>query len=237
MSAAERTNDSATKSPPSSAASARSSRSLSVIAGSSGRAYVTLMPLRADSGPGDTAAATTTSPSSHWTAKRVHPAPLDGEPRHAVADDDLRALRDERGELVELDRDHAVAHAFSGRRGGAEAHDVPGGDGVRHRVGREAQLGPLEVEQQPERAPGALPRFAYRLRAPAQVLVGAVRAVQACAVNARQDHLVEDPVAVGGRAERRHDLRSPAQHARECCTTAPDVRLGPVSTRATAASR
>ena len=76
MSAAERTKDSATKSAPSSAASFRSATSFSVIAGSSGRAYVTLMPLRGASGPGETARVTTSSPCSETTANRGTPSPM-----------------------------------------------------------------------------------------------------------------------------------------------------------------
>ena len=51
------------------------------------------MPLRGASGPGETARATTSAPS----------IALDREARHAVADHDLRALGDQRGELVEVD--------------------------------------------------------------------------------------------------------------------------------------
>ena len=107
-SAAERTNESATKSASSSAASARSSTSLSVIAGSSGRAQVTLMPLRADSGPAERTRATT-SPSLNA---------VDREARDAVADHDLAALGDQAGEVGEVD-DHAVG---AGRDVAAE-HD------------------------------------------------------------------------------------------------------------------
>ena len=58
--------------------------SLSVIAGSSGRAYVTLMPLRGASGPGETRARDDLA-----VRRRCSTA----KPRHAVADDDLASAR------------------------------------------------------------------------------------------------------------------------------------------------
>ena len=63
------------------------------------------MPLRGASGPGETARATTVGAVDA----------LDREARHAVADHDLRALGDQRGELVELD-DHAGRRACRASR-------------------------------------------------------------------------------------------------------------------------
>ena len=76
MSAAERTNESATKSAPASQATSRSARSFSVIAGSSGRAKVTLTPLRADSGPGRRPARAPPSSVTPATLKRGTPSPI-----------------------------------------------------------------------------------------------------------------------------------------------------------------
>src|SRR5688500_19721383 len=76
MSPAERTNDSATKSAPARQATSRSARSLSVIAGSSGRANVTLTPLRADTGPGETTRARTSVSVTPATLSRGTPSPI-----------------------------------------------------------------------------------------------------------------------------------------------------------------
>ena len=119
MSAAERTNDSATKSPPMSAANARSPKSLSVIAGSPGRAYVTLIPLRGTSSPDDVDLATT-SPG---------PRSARHQTRHTVADDDLGALGDESWEVREIHRntpfpDIVIVHVN---------HDLASLHGARHR--------------------------------------------------------------------------------------------------------
>src|SRR5215208_7582193 len=76
MSAAERTNESATKSAPASQATSRSARSFSVIAGSSGRAKVTLTPLRADSGPGEMTRARTSVSVTPATLMRGTPSPI-----------------------------------------------------------------------------------------------------------------------------------------------------------------
>src|SRR5215213_7689023 len=76
MSPAERTNDRATKSAPASQAISRSVRSFEVIAGSSGRAKVTLTPFRADSGPGETTRARTSVSVTPATLKRGTPSPI-----------------------------------------------------------------------------------------------------------------------------------------------------------------
>ena len=139
---------------------------------------------------------------------------LDGEARHAVADHDLRALGDERGELVELD------HHVVGRRAGARGHErdrVADRDRPRHGRAGQPQLRPLKVEQQPDRAPGALARGADLGRTAAEVVVVAVRAVQPRAVQPGGDEPIEHALGVGGGPERGHDLRTALQHGPECC--------------------
>ena len=74
-----------------------------MIAGSSGRAKVTLTPLRADTGPGETTRAR--------TSVSVTPATL--KPRHAVADHDLRLRRAQPREALEVDRDAVLAAAVA----------------------------------------------------------------------------------------------------------------------------
>ena len=201
MSAAERTNESATKSAPASTASARSATSLSVIAGSSGRAKVTLIPLRGASGPGETTRAST-SPDLHA---------LDRQARDAVADHDLRALGHQAREVGEVDEDPI----------GIARSRIAGEDdrlARRHRaladVRRQPQLGPLQVEEQAQRPPGAPGRRAHLAGAAALIVGRPVRAVQPRAVDARGDHPVEHTGGVRGRAERGDDLRAPFEHAR-----------------------
>ena len=134
---------------------------------------------------------------------------VDRQARDAVADHDLRALGDEPREAGEVDH-----HAAAGRRDVAAEHDglvelQRAGLGA----GREPQLGALQVEQQADRPAGAGGGLPDLARSPAQVLVGAVRAVQTRAVETRGDQLVEPPGRVGGRPEGRHDLRVPTVHA------------------------
>ena len=95
MSAAERTNERATKSAPTSTATARSATSLSVIAGNSGRAKVTLIPLRGASGPGETTRANTSPDCTRSTARRGTPSPI------TIS----RALGDQAREVGEVDED------------------------------------------------------------------------------------------------------------------------------------
>ena len=76
MSWAERTKERATKSASSSTASSRSMASFSVIAGSSGRACVTLMPLRGARRPGEIVRQSTSPGRMASTAKRGTPSPI-----------------------------------------------------------------------------------------------------------------------------------------------------------------
>ena len=134
---------------------------------------------------------------------------VDREAGDAVADHDLAALGDQAREAGEVDH-HAVVPAAAVA---AEHDGLVELERARLGAGREAQLGTLQVEQQADRPAGAGGRLADLARAPAQVVVGAVRAVQPGAVQAGGDQLVELPGRVGGRPERGHDLRVPAVHA------------------------
>ena len=91
---------------------------------------------------------------------------LDGEARHAVADDDLGALRDERGERGEVDPTRSAGRAA----GGAKATRRRPRTRARRSSRREPQLRALQVEQQADRPPGPLGGGAHLGRAAAQVL-------------------------------------------------------------------
>src|SRR6185295_15806753 len=99
---------------------------------------------------------------------------------HAVADDDLRALGDELVEAVEVD---ALAPRPVVALAAAEDDGVVDLEDARLRLRRQPQLRTLQVEQQADRATGALRRRTHRRGPPAQVIVRAVRAVQARAVD------------------------------------------------------
>src|SRR4051794_21736168 len=201
MSPPERTNDSATKSASISTATSRSARSLSVIAGSVGRALVTDALARAERPARDDAGGDAAVLDA-----------LGEQARDAVADDDLRAVGDEVGEAAEVDADVLRAGRDLGageRHGLADLHHALLG------LGGQAQLRALQVEHERDRALRALGRRADLEGAPAQVVGAAVRAVQAGAVQAGRDELVEDPGAVGRRPERGDDLRVPREHGRE----------------------
>ena len=149
-------------------------------------------------------------------SRRQHPGEdltgrhaLDGQPRHAVADHDLRALGRQRGEVREVDA-HAVGRV--GAVGAAEDDRVAYPQRARLRLGRQPQLRPLQIEEQAERPLGALGRRAHRGSPAAQVLVRAVRAVQARAVHTRLDEPIQHAGRVGRGAERGHDLRPPPEH-------------------------
>ena len=74
------------------------------------------------------------------------------------------------------------------------------------------QLGPLQIEEQAQRPPGAPGRRAHLAGAASLIVGRPVRAVEPRAVDARGDHAVEHTWSVGGRAERGHDLRAPFEH-------------------------
>ena len=75
-------------------------------------------------------------------------------------------------------------------------------------------FGPCRSNSSAERPPRARGRRAHLGGAAAQVVGGAVRAVQPRAVEAGRDQPVEHPGGVGRRAQRGHDLRAPLEHAR-----------------------
>ena len=151
MSSAVRTNESATKSASSSAASVQVGEVLLRDRGQ----------LRAGVGDVDALARGQRPRRHHARDDLAVRHALDREARHAVADDDLRALGDQRGEVREVD-----AHAI-GRLGAAAAAEDDRLARLQHArrgVGGQPQLRALQVEQQPERAPGSLGRRAHRRR-------------------------------------------------------------------------
>ena len=212
MSMPLRTNDSATKSAPISTATSRSAMSFSVIAGQRGpgvRDVDALVGQQRAGGEGARDDAVLADALGH-------------EPRHAVADDDLRAIGDETAEVVEGDADGVgvgdVAVA-------AEDDPVARLQPALDRVGREADLRALQIEQQADGAAGPLGGGAQLDRAAAQVLVRPVRAVDARAVHAGCDELVEYPGPVGGRPQRGDDLGAAGVHALSVAPARPgDVR-------------
>ena len=133
--------------------------------------------------------------------------------RDAVADDDLGALGDEVAEAGEVHRD------VVGRGGDVAARERDRVADLDHPLlglGRQPELRALEVEHQRDGPPRALRRLADVARPAAEVVRASVRAVEPGAVQAGLDELVEDAGPVGRRAEGRHDLGVPREHAREC---------------------
>ena len=180
--------------------------SFSVMAGSVGRAYVTLMPLFGSSGPGERARATTRSSLTR----------LGHEPRHAVADDDLRAIGDETAEVVEGD-----AHASGSEHVAVAAEARPGRParaGARRVSPARRSFGPCRSNSRVTGRPARSAASRSSMRAAAQVVGRPVRAVDARAVHARCDELVEHPGPIGGRPQRGDDLGAAVVHALECGT-------------------
>ena len=83
-------------------------------------------------------------------------------------------------------------------------------------LGRQSELRALEVEHQRDGRPARSRRLADVARPAAEVVRASVRAVEPGAVQAGLDELVEDAGPVRRRAEGRHDLGVPREHAREC---------------------
>ena len=93
--------------------------------------------------------------------------PLGHEPRHAVADDELRALGDETAEVVERDADGVGVGVAAVA---AEDDPLAGLEPALDGVAREPQLRALQVEQQADGPPGPLGRLAQLDRAAAQLV-------------------------------------------------------------------
>ena len=104
----------------------------------------------------------------------------------------------------------------------------PASTSARRRVGRQPQLRALEVEQQPDRparraAAAARTSAARRRRSSWSPCEQLSRAQSMPAATSRSS--MPGP-SVGG-AERRHDLRAPCEHRRECCSHAPRASARP----------
>ena len=174
--------------------------SLSVIAGSSGRAQVTLMPLRGESGPAARTRATTSLPRTSSTDSRGTPSPI---------------TISERSVTSPAKPSKSTSTRFAARRMVPAEHDgLVQSQAAWLDLRAQPQLGALEVEQQADRPPRPLGGRADVGRAPAQVVVRAVGAVEPGAVEPGRDHRVEHPLGVGGGPESGDDLGVPAVHGR-----------------------
>ena len=151
------------------------------------------MPLRADSGPGDSAVTTTSPSATRSTAKRGTPSPI------TICDRSVTSAE-------KLSKSTPTRSPLAGALRPAERDPVARGHHARVGVGGQPQLRALDVEEQAERAPGSLPGGAHVGGAAAQVVVRAVRAVQARAVEAGVDERVEHAGRVRRGPERGHDL-------------------------------
>jgi hypothetical protein len=151
---------------------------------------------------------------------------LRAQPDGAVGQVEHLAGLDRVGEALPGDR-HVPRVALDALVGPArERHDVARLE-LGHAVAQlaDAQLGAGEVLQDRDRPSGAARGRPDALGRLGVLLVRAVREVQARDVEARLDHLDQDLGILRGRADGRHDLRSPhrpgVEHAR-----APRVRPG-----------
>ena len=135
--------------------------SFSVIAGSSGRAKVTLTPLRGPSGPGEITRVTTSPESTSSTASRGTPSPTTIWERSVTSP-------------AKPSRSTRSRPASRGALAAAEDHRVVDLEHALLRLRRQPQLRALQVEQQPERATGPVSRRPHRRGAAPQVVVRAV---------------------------------------------------------------
>ncbi len=131
--------------------------------------------------------------------------PVDPQADVPVVDQHLVARTEDRAEHRRADRD-----VVSGRELLAGNHDgVAGGErDVGGQIG-DAQLRPLEIGDQRDRAPGRRLGCPHDLRRARVVLVRAVRKVQSRTVHPGLDQRRDDGGVGRGRTDRRDDLRPP----------------------------
>ena len=201
MSAAERTNDSAMKSAPSSAASAEVG---DVLLGDRRQLRPRVGDVdalaRRQRARGDARARPRRRRRSRTTAKRGTPSPITISERSVTS----------AGELVEVDLDRSPGRPARERRPRRRP---------RPRAARSPpdsrSFGPCRSNSSAERPAGALrrPRAPSAARRRRSSCV-AVRAVQPRAVQPGRDQRVQHAGGVGGGPQRRHDLRSSLEHGR-----------------------